>query len=137
MDFLRDGVKVLAQALMEAEVEQRSRAGEHERTHEWRGHACADDGAIRPKLREDGYVPALLEPRCKAERALRVVVQETYVCRCIHAQGRYAGEAVCGWLASPRAMCPGSVRSSMTRLNVSGADLSRIHISMHDWMRHL
>ena len=38
MDVLREGVRVLAQALLELEVEQHVGAGRHERTEERRGY---------------------------------------------------------------------------------------------------
>lgn len=89
-DFLREGVKALAQALMEAEVEERLGAGRHERTPRRQGHRNGYRerewdtrvGTVElsvPRVRQDGYVPAILEPRKRAERALCAVVQEAYV----------------------------------------------------------
>jgi transposase-like protein len=89
-DFLRDGVKALAQALMEAEVEGLVGAGRHERTGERKGYRNGHRerdwdtrvGTVElwvPRVREGGYVPALLEPRKRAERALCAVVQQAYV----------------------------------------------------------
>ncbi len=37
-DFRREGVRVLAEALMEMEVSQHLGAEKHERTAEWRGY---------------------------------------------------------------------------------------------------
>ncbi len=89
-DFLRDGVKALAQALMEAEVEQHLGAGRHERTEGRTGHRNGYRergwdtrvGTVElsvPRVRDGGYFPTLLEPRKRAERALVAVVQEAYV----------------------------------------------------------
>ena len=89
-DFLREGVRVLAQALMEVEVEQHLGAGRHERTEGRSGHrngyrARSWDtraGTVElsvPRVRDGGYFPSLLEPRRRAERALSAVVQEAYV----------------------------------------------------------
>jgi transposase-like protein len=89
-DFLREGVRVLAQALMELEVTQHLGAERHERTSERVGQrngyrARTWDtrvGTIElqvPRVRDGGYIPSLLEPRRRAERALLAVVQEAYV----------------------------------------------------------
>jgi len=89
-DFLRDGIETLAQALMEAEVEELVGAGRHERTPERKGHRNGYRerewdtrvGTVElsvPRVREGGYFPSLLEPRRRAERALVAVVQEAYV----------------------------------------------------------
>src|SRR5688500_9574527 len=89
-DFLREGVRVLAQALMEAEVAQHVGAERYERSPERRGERNGHRerpwdtrvGSIElrvPRVRDGGYFPALLEPRRRAERALAAVVQEAYV----------------------------------------------------------
>ena len=89
-DFLREGVRVLAQELMELEVTERLGAARHERTPERTGQRNgyrdrAWDtrvGTVElrvPRVRDGGFVPALLEPRKRAERALVAVVQEAYV----------------------------------------------------------
>ncbi len=89
-DFLREGVRVLAQALMELEVTQQLGAGRHERTGERTGHRNGYRertwdtrvGTIAlqvPRVRDGGYIPSLLEPRRRSERALLAVVQEAYV----------------------------------------------------------
>src|SRR5688572_17676802 len=87
--FLREGVRVLAQALMEAEVAQHVGAERYERTPERRGERNGHrerpwDTRVRvgsmelrvPRVRDGGYFPALLEPRRRAERARAAVVQE-------------------------------------------------------------
>src|SRR5918992_1242853 len=89
-DFLRDGVRVLSQALMELEVAQHVGAERHERTPERTGQRNgyrerAWDtrvGTIElrvPRVRDGSYFPSLLDPRRRAERALVSVVREAYV----------------------------------------------------------
>jgi transposase-like protein len=89
-DFLREAVRVLTQALMEAEVTAHLGAERHERTPERSGqrNGYRDRqwdtrvGTIElrvPRVRDGSYFPALLEPRRRAERALAAVVQEAYV----------------------------------------------------------
>jgi transposase-like protein len=89
-DFLKEGVRVLSQAIMEMEVEEHIGAARHERTEGRSGHRNGyrertwdtRAGAIElkvPRVRDDSYFPSLLEPRRRAERALSAVVQEAYV----------------------------------------------------------
>jgi putative transposase len=90
-DFLREGVRVLAQAVMEAEVSEltglpkgerdpdrrlTSRNGYRDRRWDTR---VGTIGLAIPKVRDGSYFPSLLEPRRRAERALLAVVQEAYV----------------------------------------------------------
>jgi putative transposase len=89
-DFLRDGVRVLGEALMELEVTQYVGADRHERTpertgqrngyreREWDTRVGTIDLRV-PRVRDGGYFPSLLDPRRRAERALVGVVQEAYV----------------------------------------------------------
>jgi putative transposase len=90
VDFLRDGVRVLAQALMELEVTDHLGAERHERTPERTGQRNGYRerqwdtrvGSVElqvPRVRDGSFFPALLEPRKRAERALVAVVQEAYV----------------------------------------------------------
>ena len=90
LDFLREAVAVLAEAVMEAEVAAQIGAGHGERSPErttWRNgyrprRWDTRAGSIElqiPKLRQGSYFPALLEPRRRAERALLSVVQQAYV----------------------------------------------------------
>jgi hypothetical protein len=76
-DFLREGMRVLAQALMEAEVAQHVGAERYERTSERRGErngyrerawdTRAGTLELRvPRVRDGSYFPALLEPRRRA-----------------------------------------------------------------------
>ena len=89
-DVLREGIRVLAQALMETEVagligaERYERRGERAgyrngyRLRTWDTRVGTIELAI-PKIRPGSYFPSLLEPRRRAERALLGVVQEAYV----------------------------------------------------------
>ena len=90
VDFLREGVRALAEALMDAEVTQHVGAGRYERTTERTGERNGSRerrwdtrvGSITlrvPRVRDGSYFPSLLEPRRRAERALVAVVQEAYV----------------------------------------------------------
>lgn len=91
VDFLREGVRVLAQAVMEAEVTELTGAAKGERAPDrrltnrngyrerrWDTRVGTLELAI-PKVRDGSYFPSLLEPRRRAERALLAVVQEAYV----------------------------------------------------------
>ena len=90
MDFLRKGVKMLAEAVMELEVSQKTGAELHERSPSrsayrngyrermWDPRVGSVALGI-PRIREGSYFPSLLEPRRRAERALLAVVQEAYV----------------------------------------------------------
>ncbi len=85
-DFLREGVRVLSQALMELEVTQHVGAERYERTGQRNGSRDrAWDtrvGTVElrvPRVRDGSFFPSLLDPRRRAERALVAVVQEAYV----------------------------------------------------------
>lgn len=90
VDVLREGVRVLAEALMALEVTQHVGAEHHARTlertgqrngyreREWDTRVGTVDLRV-PRVRDGSYFPALLEPRKRAERALLAVVQEAYV----------------------------------------------------------
>ena len=89
-DVLREGIRVLSQALMETEVagligaERHERTGERvayrngSRTRTWDTRMGTIELAI-PKVKPGTYVPSLLQPRRRAEHALLAVVQEAYV----------------------------------------------------------
>ena len=89
-DTLREGIRVLSQALMETEVSGLIGAERYERSDErssyrngyrkrsWDTRMGTIELAI-PKLRSGSYFPSLLEPRRRAEKALQAVVQEAYV----------------------------------------------------------
>ncbi|MEN8615508.1 IS256 family transposase [Dehalogenimonas sp. THU2] len=90
LDFLKAGVKMLAEAVMELEVKQKTGAEKHERSNGrltyrngyrgriWDTRAGTIPLAI-PRLRDGSYFPSLLEPRRRAEHALLAVIQEAYV----------------------------------------------------------
>lgn len=89
-DFLREGVQVFSEALMELEVTAHVGAERHARTPErtgqrngyrerrWDTRVGTIDLHV-PRVRDGSYFPALLDPRRRAERALVAVVQEAYV----------------------------------------------------------
>jgi transposase-like protein len=89
-DFLREGVRVLSQALMELELSEQLHAERHERTpsrtgqrngyreRQWDTRVGSIDLRV-PRVRDGRFFPSLLEPRKRAERALTAVVQEAYV----------------------------------------------------------
>ena len=90
LDFLREAVAVLAQAVMDAEVSEQIGAahGERSETRLTRRNGYRERrwdtrvGTIEleiPKLREGSYFPSLLEPRRRSERALVSVVTQAYV----------------------------------------------------------
>ena len=90
LDVLREGVRVLAEALMALEVEQHLGASRYERTPErdgsrngsrersWDTRVGTIDLRV-PRVRDGSYFPSLLESRTRGERALVAVVQEAYV----------------------------------------------------------
>jgi transposase-like protein len=80
VDLLREGVRVLAQALMDAEVSAQIGAEHRQRTPERTTHRNgyrARDWDTRvgtidlqiPRVRAGSYLPSFLEPRRRAERA--------------------------------------------------------------------
>jgi putative transposase len=91
VDFLREGVRLLAQALMEVEVSAQVGAEHGERApdrraaqrngyreREWDTRAGTVELAI-PRLRQGSYFPSILEARRRAEKALCAVVAQCYV----------------------------------------------------------
>jgi putative transposase len=90
VDALREGVRVLAQAVMETEVSGQIGAGPYERsasrtayrngyrTRTWDTRVGTIELKI-PKVTAGAYFPSLLEPRRRAEKALHAVVVEAYV----------------------------------------------------------
>ena len=89
-DFLREGVQIMMQMLIELEAGQQIGAGRYERNPErvtyrngyrtrlWETRVGEVPLRI-PKLREGVYFPSLLEPRKRSEQALLAVIQEAYV----------------------------------------------------------
>jgi putative transposase len=86
VDLLREGVRVLAQAVMETEVSGQIGAAPYERssgrtayrTRTWDTRVGTIELKI-PKVSAGAYFPSLLEPRRRAEKALHAVVVEAYV----------------------------------------------------------
>lgn len=89
-DFLKEGLQLLSQMLMELEVEKETGAEKHERTKDRRNYRNGYRprtwetrvGEIElniPKLRKGSYFPSLLEPRKPAEKALLAVIQQAYL----------------------------------------------------------
>lgn len=90
VDFLRDGMQVMAQALMELEVSQHVGAEPYERTatrtgqrngtreREWDTRVGTIELKV-PRVRDGRFYPSLLDPRKRMERALVALVQEAYV----------------------------------------------------------
>ena len=90
VDFLREGVRVLSQALLALEVTQQVGAERHERTPErtgqrngyreraWDTRVGTIDLRV-PRVRDGSFFPSFLQPRKRAEQALVAVVQEAYV----------------------------------------------------------
>jgi putative transposase len=87
--FLKEGVRVLSQALMEMEVEEHVGARRHERSPERTGQRNGYRqrnwdtrvGTVElkvPRVRDSSYFPSLLEPRRRAERALSAVVSRRH-----------------------------------------------------------
>jgi len=90
VDFLREALRVMVEAIMDADVSAQIGAQYAERsssrlTHRngyrprpWDTRVGSMELRI-PKLREGSYFPSLLEPRRRSERALLAVVQQAYV----------------------------------------------------------
>jgi putative transposase len=90
IDFLREALLVLVEAIMDAEVQTKTGADYGERSSErltrrngyrarpWDTRVGTLNLGI-PKLRQGSYFPGLLEPRRRSERALLAVVQQAYV----------------------------------------------------------
>jgi transposase-like protein len=89
-DWLREMIGFASQRLMDLEVEGLCGAGFGERSEDrtnhrngyrdrrWETRAGTVDLKI-PKLRKGTYLPAFLEPRRAAEKALVAVIQEAYI----------------------------------------------------------
>ncbi len=90
LDFLREAMGVLVQAIMEAEVAVQIGAEHGERPpgrltqrngyrpRPWDTRVGTLELQV-PRVREGSYFPTLLEPRRRSERALLAVVQQAYV----------------------------------------------------------
>jgi len=90
LDVMREAMTLVLQDLIEAEAAQAIGAGRYERTDERTTHrngsrtrllsTKAGDVELHiPKFREGSFLPILLEPRRRIDRALWAVVMEAYV----------------------------------------------------------
>jgi transposase-like protein len=90
IDVMREAMTLVLQELIEAEAAQAIGAARYERTDERTTHrngsrtrllsTKAGDVELHiPKLREGSFLPALLEPRRRIDRALWAVIMEAYV----------------------------------------------------------
>ena len=89
-ELIRDAVRLVLQKLIEAEATEAVGAGRHERTDtrttERNGHRSrllatrAGDVELKiPKLRKGSFLPSVIEPRRRIDRALHAVIMEAYV----------------------------------------------------------
>ena len=90
MDFLREAVALLADAIMNVEVREKTGLEHGERSPERLTQRNGYRSRPRdtrvgtldlriPRVRQGSYYPSLLEPRRRSERALLSVVQQAYV----------------------------------------------------------
>jgi putative transposase len=90
MDFLREAMQLVLQALIDLEADQHIGAGRYERaetrtTHRNGSRArllstkAGDVELAIPKLRHGSFYPSLLEPRRRIDRALWAVIMEAFV----------------------------------------------------------
>src|SRR5258708_7412426 len=90
LDFMRQAMQVVLQAVIELEASLRIGAARYERSDSPTTHrhgsrerllsTKAGDVTLKiPKLREGSFFPSLLEPRRRIDRALWAVVMEAYV----------------------------------------------------------
>ena len=90
LDFMREAMQLVLQALIELEATQVIGAGRYERTDGRTTHRngsrarllstkAGDVQLAIPKLREGSFYPSLLEPRRRIDRALWAVIMEAFV----------------------------------------------------------
>jgi putative transposase len=90
MDFMREAMQLVLQALIDLEADQHIGAGRYERaetrtTHRNGSRArllstkAGDVELAIPKLRHGSFYPSLLEPRRRIDRALWAVIMEAFV----------------------------------------------------------
>ena len=89
-ELIRDAVRFVLQELIEAEAAERIGAGRYERSEhrvtDRNGHRSrvlatqAGDVELKiPKLRRGSFMPSVIEPRRRIDRALHAVIMEAYV----------------------------------------------------------
>ena len=90
LDFMREAMQLVLQALIDLEAEVVIGAGRYERSEERTTHRngsrprslstkAGDVDLSIPKLRQGSFYPSLLEPRRRIDRALWAVIMEAYV----------------------------------------------------------
>jgi transposase-like protein len=90
LDFMRQAMQVVLQALIDLEATQKIGAAPYERTEGRTTHRngnrsrllstkAGDVNLQIPKLRQGSFFPSLLEPRRRIDKALWAVVMEAYV----------------------------------------------------------
>ena len=90
LDFMREAMQLVLQALIDLEAEVVIGAGRYERSEERTTHRngtrarvlstkAGDVDLAIPKLRQGSFFPSLLEPRRRIDRALWAVIMEAYV----------------------------------------------------------
>src|SRR5260370_36265975 len=89
LDFMREAMQLVLQALIDLEATQVIGAGRYERTETRTTHRngsrarllstkAGDVDLAIPKLREGSFFPSLLEPRRRIDRALWAVIMEAF-----------------------------------------------------------
>jgi len=89
-NFLKEGIRLLSEMVMDLEVSEQIRASKYERNPDRRTQrngyrerlweTRVGEIPLRvPKLRSGSYFPSLLEPRRRSEKALLAVVQQAYI----------------------------------------------------------
>lgn len=90
LDFLREAMQLVLQALIDLEATEVIGAGRYERSAERNTHRngsrqrllstkAGDVELAIPKLRHGSFFPALLEPRRRIDRALWAVIMEAFI----------------------------------------------------------
>jgi putative transposase len=90
LDFMRRAMEVVLQLLIELEATEKIGAGRYERTESRTTHRNGNRSRVLstkagdvnlqiPKLRQGSFLPSLLEPRRRIDKALWAVVMEAYV----------------------------------------------------------
>jgi len=138
-DLLKEGVRVLSQALMEMEVEEHVGAARHERSagsvgqrngyreRSWDTRVGSVELKV-PRIRDSSYFPSLLEPRRRAERAFAAIVQEAYVRGVSTRKVDELVKALGMGGISKSLMSPSCARNSMRRSSASETDRSKAPI---------
>ncbi len=90
LDFMREAMQLVLQALIDLEADERIGAARYERSDARTTHRngsrsrllstkAGDVELAIPKLRSGSFFPALLEPRRRIDRALWAVIMEAFV----------------------------------------------------------